>query len=119
MHRSPRWLAVCLTWLAVGVAEPATAADPESSDAARAAYASAAALQNREAWDLAAEEWQALLQAHPQDPLALKGRYYLAICQLKSDQWPAAAKTLREVIASPASGRRASGTRRLRPGPGS
>jgi TolA-binding protein len=102
MHRRPRWLAVCFTWLAVGVADPATAADPESSDAARAAYASAAALQNREAWDLAAEEWQALLQAHPTDPLALKGRYYLAVCQLKSDQWPAAAKTLREVIASPA-----------------
>jgi cellulose synthase operon protein C len=73
-----------------------------SSDAARTAYASAAALQNREAWDLAAEEWQALLKAHPQDPLAAKGRYYLAVCQIKSGQWPAAAATLREVIASKA-----------------
>ena len=81
---------------------PLRAEDPPSSDAAKAAYASAAALQNREAWELAAEEWQALLTAHPQDPLALKGRYYLAICQAKGGNWPAAAKTLEAVVASKA-----------------
>ena len=74
--------------------------DAGSSDAARAAYASAAALQNREAWDLAAEEWMALIAAHPQDPLARKGRYYLGICQLKADQWPEAQKTFRELVAA-------------------
>jgi TolA-binding protein len=79
-----------------GRAEDAAA----SSDAARAAYASAAALQNREAWDLAAEEWAALLAAHPGDPLAQKGRYYLGVCQLKNDQWTEAAKTFREVVAA-------------------
>jgi TolA-binding protein len=73
-----------------------------SSDAARAAYASAAALQNRQAWDLAADEWAALVAKHPDDPLALKGRYYLGICQLKSDQWPKAAETFRAVVASKA-----------------
>ncbi len=106
MHRSdPRHtlrIMDCLVWLVLSLAQFAPAAEPESSDAARAAYASAAALQNREAWDLAAEEWQALLKAHPQDPLALKARYYLGICQIKGDQWPAAAKTLRDVVASPA-----------------
>lgn len=105
MHqRVPRLLLriTCCLALLVACLAPASAAPAESSDAARAAYASAAALQNREAWDLAADEWQALLEAHPQDPLALKARYYLAICQSKSDQWPAAAKTLRDVIASPA-----------------
>ena len=66
-------------WILLSLVAPARAADPESSDAARAAYASAAALQNREAWDLAAEEWQALQKDHPQDPLALKARYYLGI----------------------------------------
>ncbi len=76
-----------------------SAAAAESSDAARAAYASAAALQNREAWELAAEEWESLIKAHPDDPLAAKGRYYLAICQLQEDDWPAAKKTLREVLA--------------------
>jgi len=86
-------------WLAAWSAQ---AAEPPTSDAARTAYASAAALQNREAWDLAAEEWTALIKSHPTDPLALKGRYYLAVCQLKAADWPAAEKTLRDVIASKA-----------------
>jgi cellulose synthase operon protein C len=89
-------------WLGLLLAIPASAPAAESSDVARAAYASAAALQNREAWDLAAEEWAAFLKAHPADPLALKGRFYLAICQLKEDDWPAAQQTLRDVIASKA-----------------
>ncbi len=74
--------------------------DTASSDAAKTAYASAAALHNREAWDLAAEEWQSLLAKHPQDPLATKGRYYLAICQIKTGLWPEAQKTLKDVIGS-------------------
>jgi TolA-binding protein len=69
-----------------------------SSDAARAAYAAAAALQNREAWDLAAEEWQALIKAHPEDPLAAKGRYYLGICLLKNGQPEKAAEAFRRVV---------------------
>ena len=73
-----------------------------SSDAARSAYATAAALQNREAWDLAAEEWEALIKAHPTDPLADKGRSYLGICQLKNGQREKAAETFRQVIASKA-----------------
>jgi TolA-binding protein len=89
-------------WLGLLLATPASARAAESSDAARADYASAAALQNREAWDLAAEEWAAFLKAHPTDPLALKGRFYLAICRLKQDDWSAAQQTLREVIASKA-----------------
>jgi len=80
----------------------AVAAEAVSSEAARSAYATAAALQNREAWELAAEEWAALVKAHPQDPLALKGRYYLAICLIKTDRWPDAERTLREVIESAA-----------------
>ncbi len=93
--------ALAIVWLALSLAfAPNFGAAAESSDAVKAAYASAAALQNREAWELAAEEWAALVAAHPADPLALKGRYYLAICQLKQDDWPAAEKTLREVINS-------------------
>jgi len=80
----------------------AMAQEASGSTAARAAYASAAALQNREAWDLAAEEWSGLLAKHPDDPLALKARYYLGICQLKSDQWEKAADTFRAVAASKA-----------------
>ena len=101
-RRSPPLVTVVASCLAACVLSSAAVGQPASTDAARAAYASAAALQNREAWDLAAEEWQALLAAHPQDPLALKGRYYLAICQLKSDHWPEARVTLEAVVASAA-----------------
>jgi TolA-binding protein len=93
-------LIIGLLWISTG--RLAMAAEPPSSEAARAAYASAAALQNREAWELATEEWQALVTANPTDPLALKGRLYLAICQIKTGDWPAAEKTLRSVLASKA-----------------
>ena len=104
MCRTARRFATSLLAAAlVAFSAVAGADEPQaSSDAARTAYASAAALQNREAWDLAAEEWQALIQSHPNDPLALKGRYYLAICQLKAGQWPAAAQTFEAVAASKA-----------------
>ncbi len=83
--------------LLVALSTPLPTPAAESSPAARAAYTSAAALQNREAWDLAAEEWQSLLTDHPDDPLAAKARYYLGICQLKLGDWPAAEKTLGQV----------------------
>lgn len=96
---------VVLYWLVMlaRLTVAARADEPsESSEAARAAYTSAAALQNREAWDLAAEEWATLIASHPADPLALKGRYYLGVCQIKNGDWPAAAQTFRDVIASKA-----------------
>jgi TolA-binding protein len=99
----PRWSVAAASVFALHAAAAmiAPAAEtPGSSDAARAAYASAAALQNREAWDLAGEEWAALVTDHPADPLALKGRYYLGICQLKNGDWPAAAQTFRAVVDS-------------------
>ena len=105
LHRTSPGRLGCILLFAAGVASSpcgVRAEGPPSSDAAKAAYASAAALQNREAWDLAAEEWQALLAAHPQDPLSLKGRYYLGICQTKAGDWPAAAKTFEAVVASQA-----------------
>ena len=75
----------------------APAADPVPTGAARAAYASAAALQNRSVWSLAAQEWEALLRDHPQDVLAPKARYQLGICRLKMGEWPAAAAAFRAV----------------------
>jgi TolA-binding protein len=73
-----------------------------SSDAARAAYAAAAALQNRGAWELAAEEWEAFLEAHPQDPLAAKARYYMGLCLVEDDRRERAADIFRQVLASTA-----------------
>jgi TolA-binding protein len=98
--RHPPFGVGLLVAAALLVAGPDLRADDAggSSDAARAAYAAAAALQNREAWDLAAEEWQALLKNHPDDPLAAKSRYYLGICLLKSDQPEKAAAAFRQVV---------------------
>lgn len=84
--------------LALVIAASAGAAEPAPSVAARAAYASAAALQNRGAWDLAAQEWQALLRDHPADVLVAKARYQLGICRAKLGDWPAAAEAFRGVV---------------------
>lgn len=100
--RSHRLVAMVAAWSLVPCLANAADDGSTSSDAARAAYTAAAALQNREAWELAAEEWSSLLAKHPSDPLALKGRYYLGICQAKNDDWPAAARTFRAVLASEA-----------------
>jgi TolA-binding protein len=94
----------CLAAARLASARAAPAEDGPSTEAARAAYTAAAALQNREAWELAAEEWGALVAKHPTDPLALKGRFYLGICQAKNDDWPSAAKTFRAVLSSDADG---------------
>lgn len=107
MDRCPpaRTVAVIVAgWLAAAVIAqlPApSAAEPApvtSSTAARSAYAAAAALHNREAWDLAAEEWEAFLAAHPRDTLAPKARCYLGICQMNTDRWPQAIETFGAVI---------------------
>ena len=97
--RRPFVAAICGCLL---IAAAAVAADepPASSETAKTAYAAAAALQNREAWDLAAEEWQALIAAHPQDPLATTARYYLGLCRIKQSQWAEAAKALQEFLAA-------------------
>jgi TolA-binding protein len=92
-----RGLLVGLLLACGGTAPAAPAAEPMPTVAARAAYASAAALQNRSAWALAAQEWQALIEAHPRDVLAPKARYQLGICRLKLGDWPAAAASFRAV----------------------
>ncbi len=83
-------------WQGVSAAEE----PPRSSPAAKAAYTTAAALQNRGAWDLAAEAWGTLLRDHPLDPLAAKGRYYLGLCRLQEGKWPEAAEAFRAVVNS-------------------
>ena len=69
-----------------------------SSPAAKAAYTAAAALQNRAAWDLAADAWEGLLRDHPRDALAPKARYYLGLCRVEEGNWPAAEKAFAAVL---------------------
>ena len=104
LRRCPRPLAVVIAGVILGLAvgPGAFAADepPRSSPAAKAAYTTAAALQNRGAWDLAADAWGTLLRDHPRDPLAAKGRYYLGLCRLQEGKWPEAEEAFRAVVES-------------------
>lgn len=104
MPPRPPFVGACLLAVLLGLADGRGVADepPASSPAAQAAFASAAALQTREAWDIAAEEWQALLAAHPQDPLAAKASYNLALCLARIGRWPEARKSLEAVVAGKA-----------------
>jgi TolA-binding protein len=97
-----RAAAIMVLWLvnAVGAGLSLAEDPPPSSPAAKAAYTAAAALQNRGAWDLAADAWSGLLRDHPRDPLAAKGRYYLGLCRLQEGKWPDAAEAFRGVVES-------------------
>jgi TolA-binding protein len=66
-------------------AQPATPAAPaaKSSPAAVRQYRDAVAFQNRQVYDLAADEWESFLKQFAQDPLALKARHYLGVCKLQ------------------------------------
>ena len=59
---------------------------------AAAAYSSASALQDRGMYDLAAKEWQALLNEHPKDALAARAYYNLGVCRFQKGDFAAAAK---------------------------
>ena len=104
----PLWMATVISGFVVGFVVSlapwqgvsAAEAPPRASPAAKAAYTTAAALQNRGAWDLAAEAWGTLLRDHPLDPLAAKGRYYLGLCRLQEGKWPEAAEAFRAVVNS-------------------
>lgn len=89
-------LACALLPLRAGYAQTAKAAP--SSPAAVLAYREAANFQNNGAFEIAAEEWQKFLKAHPNDPLASKGQHYLGVCQLQLKQHAAAAATFQAVI---------------------
>lgn len=69
------------------------------SEAATRQFAAAAALQNREQFDLAADEWAKFLAAYPQDPRADRAQHYLGICRLKNKQYAEALAAFQQVIA--------------------
>ena len=55
----------------------------QSSPEAAQQYSAAVALQNQQLYDLAADEWQAFLKAHPDHELAQKAQYYLGVCRFQ------------------------------------
>lgn len=71
-------------------AEPAT-------DATRQ-YAAAVALQNRELYELAIDEWTKFLDKFPQDQRASRARHYRGVCELKEKRLEAAVADFQQVI---------------------
>jgi len=78
-------------------AGPGKAATESSAEAIQA-YRDAANLQNNGAYDVAAEEWQKFLEAHPRDPLAPKARHYLGVCQIQLKAWEPALATFQTLL---------------------
>ena len=76
----------------------AQAQEQTTNEAARRQFAAAAALQNREQFELAADEWQRFLKDFSSDVLAPRARHYLGLCQLKAKQYSAAAATLDPLV---------------------
>lgn len=99
---APRCLAAFLL-VVLGIAADfsgqAIAQQSSSVQAATRQFAAAAALQNRQQFELAADEWQKFLATHASDSRANDARYYLGLCQLKLEQYGPAAAALQETIA--------------------
>lgn len=102
--RGTVWAAI--GWLVCGffggfqpIAAAAEDAQPRSEAATRQ-FAAAAALQNREQYELAADEWAKFLSAYPQDPRADRAQHYLGICRLKNKQYAEALDAFNKVIAN-------------------
>ena len=66
-------------------------------------------LQNRQQYELAAEEWSQFLKWYPQDGVAPREpAITLGLCQLKNQQYAAAAQTFSALVARPISSTRRS-----------
>ena len=75
-------------------AKPAAA----GTDAATRQYAAAVALQNRELYELAADEWSKFLDKYPADSRASRARHYRGVCHLKDKRYEPAIADFSEVI---------------------
>jgi len=72
-------------------------AEVEVDPAATRQYAAAAALQNRDQFELAADEWQTFVTKFADDPRVPRGKHYLGVCLLKSGK-PEAAEAALELV---------------------
>jgi TolA-binding protein len=69
----------------------------ESSAEAILLYRGAVPLQNKGNYDLAVEEWEKFLTQFPNDPLAVRARYYAGVCYLQLQQYDKAAAAFEKV----------------------
>lgn len=78
-----------------------TAAGAQAQDKTEAAtrhYAATVALQNRELFDVAAEEWVKFIEQFPQDPRVSRAHHYLGVCYLKQNKLDLAAQEFDTVL---------------------
>ena len=89
-----------LTWLVLAVGGPLARADEEQDQKAIAYFANAADYQNAGAFELAAEEWEKLVQQFPGAPQASTAWHHLGICQLqrREPDYTRAIEALRESL---------------------
>src|SRR5690349_5146708 len=87
------WHIFALILLALSIPCAALAAE----DAARQ-FAAAAALQNRQAYDLAIDEWTKFLMTFATDDRADRALYYRGVCYFQTKQYAQAAADYRRVL---------------------
>ncbi|HEX4131209.1 MAG TPA: tetratricopeptide repeat protein [Pirellulales bacterium] len=99
-----RWIIAPLAAALVVLARPVPLAigqQPASAnDAAMRQFATAVALQNREQFELAAEQWNSFLTANANDPRAPRARHYYGLCLLKTQQFAAARSEFEKLLAA-------------------
>ncbi len=95
-----RLAATLAVLVAATVLAQESARSPASSAEAREQYRAAVALQNREVYELAAEEWSAFLKQHPRDPLAAKALHYRGICRFQLSNYGQAEADFQAVVNS-------------------
>ncbi|MBI2824507.1 MAG: tetratricopeptide repeat protein [Planctomycetia bacterium] len=90
---------VALALTAVLPLSTAAAEENPAADAGTRQYATAAALQNREQYELAIEEWTKFLAAYPKHERADKALHYLGLCHLQTKTYDQAAAAFGRAIA--------------------
>ena len=70
----------------------------QNAVAANQQFARAAALHNRQAWDLAADEWAKFIKDFAADERVSLARHYLGVCRLQLKDYAGAAAVLQELI---------------------
>jgi TolA-binding protein len=63
-------------------------------------FAAAAGLHNRQAFDLAADEWAKFLKDFPNDKRTSEARHYLGICRLQKQDYAGAIAVLKELVSA-------------------
>ncbi|MBN8625482.1 MAG: tetratricopeptide repeat protein, partial [Planctomycetes bacterium] len=70
--------------------------------AANQQFAAAVALHNRQAWDLAADEWGRFIKDFPNDPRVSAARHYLGMCRMQLKDYAGASAVLQQLVAADA-----------------